>query len=66
MERVNHLGSRRILGESATDATESAELFNHRICITDTVLDWTKDGLREAQQRDTEAAPLLKWKKTNM
>ena len=43
---------------------ESAEQFNHRIGITDTALDWTKDGLREAQQRDTEIVPLLKWKET--
>ena len=76
MERVNHLetnrfgvggvelGSRRILEESATDVAELAELFNHRIDIMDTALDWIKDGLREAQQRDSEIAPLLKWKET--
>ena len=33
------LGSIRILGESATIVAESAELFNHRIGITDTALD---------------------------
>ena len=66
MERVNDLetdrigvggvklGSRRILGESATNVEESAELFNQRIGVMDTALDWIKDGLREAQQRDTE------------
>ena len=76
IERVNYLGtdrvevggvvleSGRILGESATNVVESAELFDQRICITDTALDWTKDGLREAQQCDTEIAPLLKWKET--
>ena len=50
--------------ESATDLTESAELLNNRIGIANTALDWTKDGLKEAQQRDTEIAPLLKWKET--
>ena len=59
-----HLESRRILGESATDVAESAELFNHRIGITNTALDWTNDELRAAQQRNTEIAPLLKWKET--
>ena len=60
MERVDHLGtecvgegvvelgSRRILGESATDVANSAELFNHRIGIADTALDWTRDGLSKA------------------
>ena len=76
MERVDHLGTDRvgvgdaeqdfgkILAEPATDVARLAELFNHRIGITNTVLDWTKDGLREAQQRDTDIAPLLKWKET--
>ena len=31
--------SRRILGESTTDVIESAELFNHRIGVTNTALD---------------------------
>ena len=74
MERVNHLGtervgvgnaeqkSRKILAEPATDVARLTELFNHRIGITNTALEWTKNGLREAQQRDTEIAPLLKWK----
>ena len=77
MERVDHLGtdrvgvggveqeSKKILAEPATDVARLAELFNHRICITNTALDWTKDGLREAQQRDTEIALLLKWNETN-
>ena len=30
--------------------------------MVNTVLDWTKDGLRKAQERDTEIAPLLNWK----
>ena len=54
---VNHLGtdrvrvgcaeleSRSILAVSITDAAESAELFNHRIGMVNTVLGWTKDGL---------------------
>ena len=72
MERVDHLGtnrvgvggaeqeSRNILAEPVTDVARLAELFHHRIGITNTALDWTKDGLWEAQQRDTEIAPLLK------
>ena len=32
-----------------------AELFNHRIGITNTTLDWTKDGLREFQQCDKDS-----------
>ena len=43
---------------------ELAELFNHRIGVTNTALNWTKDRLREVQQRETEMAPLLKWKET--
>ena len=76
MERVDHLGTDRvgvggaeqesgkILVEPATDVARLAGLFNHRIDITNTALDWTMDGLREAQQRDTEIAPLMEWKKT--
>ena len=41
-----------------------AELFNHRVGITNTALDLTLDGLRVAQQRDTEIAPLMKWRET--
>ena len=54
------LGSRRIQTESATDSAKSAALFNHQIGITNTARNWTKDGLRKAQERDTEIAPLLK------
>ena len=76
MERVDHLGtdrfgvgsaeqeSRKILAEPATDGVRLTELFSHRIGITITALDWTKDELREAQQRDTEISPLMKWKET--
>ena len=39
-------------------------MFNHRIEILGTVLDWTKDGLRKAQERNGELAPLSKWKET--
>ena len=76
MKRIDHIGtdrvgvggaeqeSRKILAESATDVAKLAELFNHRISITNTALDSTKNGLREAQRRGTEKAPLLKWKET--
>ena len=39
------LESRRILAESAANVAKSAELFNHRIGITYTAPDCTKDGL---------------------
>ena len=76
MERVDDLGtdcvgvggaeqeSRKIVADPATYVARLAELFTHWIGITNTALNWTKDGLREAQQRDTEIAPLLKWKET--
>ena len=50
--------------EPATDVARLAELLCHRISITNTALDWTKNGLMDAQQRDTEIAPLMKWKET--
>ena len=74
MERVDNPGtvrvgvggaeqvSGKIIAEPATDVARLPELFNHGIGITNIALDWTEDGLREAKQRDTEIAPLMKWK----
>ena len=76
IEMVDHLGTdrvgaggadqefRKIPAELATDVAMLAELFNHPIGITNTALDWTKDGLSKAQQCDIEIVPLIKWNET--
>ena len=73
IERVDHLGTDRvgvggmekesgkILAKPTTDGPRLAELCNHRIGITNTALDWTKDVLREVQQHGTKIGSLMKW-----
>ena len=64
MKRIIHLGTNFVgVGgieiESRRILAELAELFSHRLCMVNTVHDWTKHGLRNVQERDKEIASLL-------